>query len=86
MTKRLCNKSVKYIITMLSAAVTLLFHHHPGPGRELNKIPFHKPEHPWEERFYNDYPGMTKDQGTSAASGTSTAFSFLGTHYKQESN
>lgn len=85
MIKRLCKKAVKYIIAMLSAVVTLLLHHHPGSDKELSKIPFHKHEHPWEERFYNDSPGMIKDRGTSAASGTSTVFSFPGTHYNQES-
>ena len=85
MIKRLCKKALKYIITVLSAVFTILLNHQPGSDKELNKTAFHNPEHPCEEPIYNDYSGMIKDQGTSAASGISTAFNFQRTIFNHKS-
>lgn len=84
MIKQLCKKAVKYIITMFSAVITILLNHNPVSDKELNKTPFHNPEHPWEEPCYNDYFGLNKDQGTSAATGTSTVLTFHGTDFIED--
>ena len=85
MIKRLYKKALKYIITMISAVFTILLHHQPGSDKELIITAFHNPEHPCEEPIYNDYSGMIKYQGTSAASGISTSFNFQRTIFNHES-
>jgi len=69
---------------MLSALLTILFHHH-GSGKELKDIPLYNPELHWEESFYNDYFGLNRDKGTSVATGTSTVLTFHENHSKEES-
>ena len=70
------SKVGKYVIPMLSAglAITLLQNH--DLGIELTDIPFHSPEHPWEEPCYHDYLGLLRDKTVPVATGTSTVLTF----------
>lgn len=73
---RMYRKMKMLIITMLSAILTTLLHHHQVSGKGLKDIPSHYPEHPYEESFYRDYIELNRDKTTAAASGTSTILSF----------